>query len=104
MTAEIFEEWVRQLDRKFSAGNSKITLIIDNCTAPPHVEQLNSTELIFLLPNTTSHAQAMDQGIIRALKAKYYALAVQKLIAALEKKNPVPTILILSAMTMLEKA
>ena len=30
-------------------------------------------------------------------------MAVQKLIAALEKKNPVPTISILSAITMLEK-
>ena len=103
MTAELFEEWVRQLDRKFSAANRKIALFIDNCTANPHVEQLNSIELIFLPPNTTSHTQPMDQGIIRALKAKYRSLAVRKLIAALEKKNPVPTISILSVMTMLEK-
>ena len=86
MTAELFEEWVRQLDRKFSAVNKKIALIIANCTAHPHVEQLNSFELIFLPPNTTSHTQPMDQGIIRTLKAKYCSLAVQKLIAALEKK------------------
>ena len=46
----------------------------------------------------------MDQGVIRALKAKYHSLAVRKLIVALEKKNPVPTISILSAMIMLEKA
>ena len=46
----------------------------------------------------------MDQGIICALKGKYRSLAVRKLIAALEKKNPLPTISILSAMTMLEKA
>ena len=46
----------------------------------------------------------MDQGIICALKAKCQSLAVRKLIAASEKKNPVPIILILSAMTMLEKA
>ena len=31
-------------------------------------------------------------------------MAVRKLIAALEKKNPLPTISILPAMTMLEKA
>ena len=104
MTAEIFEEWVRQLDRKFTAANRKIALIIDNCMTHPHVEQLNSIELIFLPPNTTSHAQPVDQGIIRALKAKYRLLAVQKLTAALEKKNPVPTISILSAMTMVQKA
>ena len=81
MTAELFEEWVRELDRKFSAAKRKIALIIDNCTTHPHVEQLASIELIF-----------PDQGVIRALKAKYCSLAVPKLIAALEKKNPVPTI------------
>ena len=104
MTAELFEECIRQLGQNFSAANRKIALIIDNCTAHPHLEQLNSIELIFLPQNTASHAQPMDQGIIRALKAKYRSLAVRKLIAALEKKNPVPTISILSSMTMLEKA
>ena len=69
MTAEIFKEWARQLDRKFSAANSKIALNIGNCTVHPRVEQLNSIELIFQPPNTTSHTQLMDQGIIRALKA-----------------------------------
>ena len=103
MTAELFEEWVRQLDQMFSAANMKIALIIDNYDAHPHVEQLNSIELIFLPPKTVSHTQPMDQGITRALKAKHRSLAVQKLIAALEKKHPVPTISILSAITMLEK-
>ena len=42
MTAELFKEWVRQLDRKFSAANRKITLTIDNCTAHTHAEQFNS--------------------------------------------------------------
>ena len=95
---------MRQLDQKFSAANRKIDLIIDNCTVHPHVEQLNSIELIFLPPNTTSHTQPMDQGIIRILRAKYCSLAVRKLIAALEKKNPLPTISTLFTMTMLEKA
>ena len=101
---ELFKEWVRQLDRQFSAANRKIALFIDNCTANPHVEQLNSIELIFLSPNTTPHTQTMDQGIIRSSKTKYRSLAVRNLIVALEKKNPVPTISIFSAMTMLEKA
>ena len=70
MTAELFKEWVRQLDRKFSAANRKIDLIIDSCTSHPHIEQFNSIELIFLPPSTTSHTQPMNQGIIRALKAK----------------------------------
>ena len=68
MTAELFEEWVRLLDRKFSAANRKIALIIDNCTAHPHVEQLDSIELIFLAPITTSNTQHMDQGIIHFIR------------------------------------
>ena len=58
--AELFGEWVRKLEQKFSAANRKIALIIDNCTAHPHVDQLESIELIFLPPNTTSHTQPMD--------------------------------------------
>ena len=76
MTAELFEECVRQLDRKFSAANRKIALTIDNCTAHLHVEQHSSIELIFLPPNSTSHTQSMGQRIIRTLKAKYRSLPV----------------------------
>ena len=94
---------MKQLDRKFSAANRKITLIIDNCMAIPHVEQLNSIELISLPSNTKSYTQPMDQGIILTLKAKYCSLTIQKLIAALGKENLVPTISILSAVAMLEE-
>ena len=46
----------------------------------------------------------MDQGIIRALKAKYRSLAVRKLILALEEKEPIPKFSILSVMYTLKKA
>ena len=82
----------------------KIALIIDNCTAHPHVENLKWVELIFLPANTTSHTQSMDQGIIRAVKANYRSLAVRKLILALEKKKPIPKFSTLSAMYMLKKS
>ena len=58
-------------------------------------------ELIFLLSNTTSHTQPMDQDIIRALKAKYRSLVICKLISELEKKGQMPTVSILLAMIML---
>lgn len=45
----------------------------------------------------------MDQGIIRALKAKYRSQAVRKLINALEKNEPIPKFSILSAIYMLKK-
>ena len=104
MSGELSGDWVHDLDRKFVVSKIKITLIIDNCTAQPHVENLKRVELIFLPPNITSHTQPMDQGIIRALKAIYRSLAVRKLILALEKKEPILKFLILSAMYMLKKA
>ena len=40
MNSEIFEEWVRKLDRKFRADDRKIALIIDNCPAHPSISNL----------------------------------------------------------------
>ena len=76
MAGELFEDWVHELDRKFAAESKrKIALIINNCTAHPHVQNLKWVELIFLSPNTTSHIQPMDHGIIRTLKAMKLILA-----------------------------
>ena len=66
MSGELFEDWVHELDQKFTVSKRKVALIINNCTAHPHVENLQWVELIFLLPNTTSLTQPIDQGIIRA--------------------------------------
>ena len=85
MSSEIFEEWVKEIDRSFGKKKRKIALIVDNCPAHPHVEKLEWVELIFLPPNTTSKTQPMDQGVIRSLKAKYRKLAVQKHLEQLEE-------------------
>ena len=71
MSFELFEQWVRELDRKFKLEGRKIALIIDNCPAHPHIDKLQAIELFFLPPNTTSRLQPMDQGVIRSLKAHY---------------------------------
>ena len=104
MSSELFEEWIKEIDRKFSVQKRKVALIIDNCPAHPNVPNLNWVELIFLPPNTTSITQPMDQGVIRSLKAKYRSLAVKKQIAALEKGKEMPKFSILTAMFMLTKA
>ena len=104
MSSEIFEEWVKEIDRSFGKRKRKIALIVDNCPAHPHVEKLEWVELIFLPPNTTSMTQPMDQGVIRLLKAKYRKLAVQKHLEQLDKGNGLLKFSILTAMTMLNKA
>ena len=64
MSGDLFEDWVHELDQKFAISKKKIALIMDNCTAHPHVENLKWVKLIFLPPNTISHSQPIDQGII----------------------------------------
>ena len=104
MSAELFEDWVRELTQKFVSAKKKVTLIIGNCTIHPHVENLEWIELIFLSPITTSHTQPMDKGVILASKAKYCSLTIPKLISVLEKKEPMPTISILFTMIMLTES
>ena len=60
MLAELFEEWVKEIDLKFSFHKRKIALIIDNCSAHPNVQKLDWVELIFLPPNTTLITYPMD--------------------------------------------
>ena len=101
---KLFEEWVREIDRKFSAEKRKIALIVDNCPAHPYVQIFDLVELIFLPPNTTSITQTMGQGIIRSTKAKYRSLTVKKLISALDKRSLLPKISVFSVFTMSRKA
>lgn len=104
MDSTLFEEWIRELDRKFLGEGRKVALIVDNCPAHPHVEGLKAIQLVFLPPNTTSKTQPMDQGVIRSLKAHYRALTVQLFIRAVDNNQPLPKISILSAMNMLTAA
>ena len=101
MDSQIFEEWVRKLDRRFGVEKRKIALIIDNCPAHPTIKGLVNIQLIFLPPNTTSVLQRMDQGVIRSLKAHYRGKVVRKLCRSIEKKEPMPKISILEAMKIL---
>ena len=100
----LFEEWIREIDGKFTKEKKKIALLIDNCPAHPTIDNLTSIELIFLPPNTTSKLQPMDQGVIRSLKAYYKSLAMQRLVAAIDKGKYLPVFSILDAMKMLDLA
>ena len=67
MSSELFEEWVREQDKKFEKEGRKVALIIDNCPAHPSLENLKSIHLYFLPPGTSA-SQPMDQGVIRPLR------------------------------------
>ena len=82
MDSEIFEEWVRKLDKTFRMEGRKIALLIDNCPAQSSVSDLKKVQLVFLLPNTTSILQPMDQGLIRNLKTYYQGRVIHRLSGA----------------------
>ena len=87
MNSDLFEEWVRELDRKFEREERKVVLIVDNCPAHPVIKNLKAIELVFLPRNTISHTQPMDQGVIWSLKSKYKALSIRRIIAALDNNK-----------------
>ncbi|KAH7984892.1 hypothetical protein HPB51_026895 [Rhipicephalus microplus] len=71
MTAQLFKEYVRQLDRCFAAKKSSILIVLYNALAHADVGNLSAFKLLFLPSNTTVLAQALDQGIIRSVKQIY---------------------------------
>ena len=105
MDSEIFVEWVRKLDRRFTTAERKVALVIDNCPSHPHViNDLSAIDIIFLPPNTTSILQPMDQGVIRSLKAHYRTKVVHKYLTRIELGKPLPDISVLDAMNLLVQA
>ena len=105
MDSALFTEWLTTLDRKFSARNKSVLLLVDNCSAHPEVQDLKSINLQFLPPNTTSKLQPMDQGIIRSLKAHYRNHLIRRYISHYDENNKtLPKISVLDAMTMVAKA
>ena len=47
MDSILFEEWVHEVDRRFTKEGQKMVLSVDNCPAYPSIDNLVSTELIF---------------------------------------------------------
>ena len=104
MDSILFEEWVREVDRRFTKEGRKIVLLVANCPAHPSIDKLVSSKLIFLPPSTTSKDQPMDQGVIRSLKVHYKMMSIKKLIEATEKKKTLPEFSVLDTMQMLDLA
>jgi len=85
MTGSLFAEWIRDFDR--SLNGKKIALVLDGATSHVEVETVNIT-LVFLIPNTTSVCQPMDQGIIQAFKMLYRKKVVYEYMTAFDENRP----------------
>ena len=95
MTGVLFGTWIQKVNNKMQTQNRNILLLLDN--APGHMEDglaLSNITIKFLLPNTTSHLQPLDAGIIKSFKAQYRKLYVHWLLQYEEgKPNAQPNIL-----------
>ena len=106
MTSQIFEAWLRKWDTELTTKRRKVALNVDNCPAHPHIDALQSIELLFLPPNTTSEIQPCDQGIIYALKCHYRKCMVKRLIQFINNKSSMAElkITLLEALQMVQVA
>ena len=65
MTSLIWEEFLREKDKKFIQQKHRVLFIIDNCPAHPEIK-LKAIKLVYLPPNSTSTSQPMDQGVMKS--------------------------------------
>ncbi len=72
MTGDIFCQWLHQVNNRmiYQQRNKILMLWVTAVHAHPDV-QLSHVKLVFLHPNTTSHLQPCDGGIIQAVKSNY---------------------------------
>jgi hypothetical protein len=86
MQVSIFNEVLLKLNEIMKRKNRKIIFLIDN--APVYLildetqEKLNSIDVKFLPPNTTTQLQPCDAGIIYSFKCHYKRLFIQDRINA----------------------
>ena len=89
MTSEIFREWLSALDKQMKRKGRQILLLLDNASChsagglqTPHVK------IHFLPPNTTSHIQPLDAGVIHSFKSHYRKQLVRHYIHCAENDMP----------------
>ena len=70
MDSDLFEEWIREFDRKFEQQNRKVVLIIDNCPAQPAIGGLKAIQLCFLPPQYDSSYSANGSRSDSLFKSK----------------------------------
>ena len=101
MSGDLFEEWMYELDKKFHQERWTVVMIIDNCPAHPHIENLKVMSLVFLTKKNASITQPIDQGVTQSLKVKYCTILVRPIIASLDNNKSIPKLNILEAIYIL---
>lgn len=83
MTSEIMTKWLHKFDMKMKNQNRRVLLFLDNATSHSKI-LLDNVKLVFLPPNTTSHCQPLDQGIIQNFKILYRQYLIKRLLTFID--------------------
>lgn len=86
MTRDIMVEWLHKFDQKMGKQRRNIILFLDNAPSHPTID-LKNIKLFFLPPNTTSHCQPLDRGIIRNFKVFYRGFIVKRLMTLIDSET-----------------
>jgi hypothetical protein len=84
MTSDIFEIEMKRFNEKMRRKDRNV-VFLDNATCHRNMSSLSNVKLVFLPPNTTSHLQHLDQGIIKPMKTPQKVLT--KILAEFDKGN-----------------
>ncbi|XP_005092500.1 tigger transposable element-derived protein 4 [Aplysia californica] len=87
VTSTLFEEWVRQLDRRFLLQGRPVALIVDSCGAHPQLSDLRAIKIFFGPSHSTSRSQPSesDQLIVQTFKTIYRTRVLRKFISSYEE-------------------
>ena len=91
MTTTLFTSWLTKFNEKMRRQNRNVILFLDNATCHSR-QDLSNVELFFFPPNTTSHLQPLEQGIIRCVKARYQERLLQSALSEFEQMDNVDSI------------
>ena len=83
MTGNIFSSWLLDFDK--SMRGKKVALVLDGASSHFNI-QLENVNLFFLNPNTTTHCQPLDQGIIQQIKQRYRKKLLFHQVSCFDKK------------------
>ena len=112
MTGVIMEEYLRWLDNKMRGADRKVLLLLDNFSGHElgvelvgGKQGLSNVRVEWLPPNTTSHWQPLNQGIIASFKTIYRKEWILYMLRQYEdNKNPNKTVNLLKAIQWTRKA
>jgi hypothetical protein len=112
MTGIIMEEYLQWLDNKMRGANRKVLLLLDNFSGHElgvelvgGKQGLSNVRVEWLPPNTTSHWQPLDQGIIASFKTIYRKEWILYMLRQYKaNKDPNKTVNLLKAIQWTRKA